>query len=156
MKPMRSPSPTANWPLLFSEETADLVIDAEIKQSNNNNITKDDLSIIRKLIDSGVDINLQGKGGITALIAASKAGKLDVVKFLVAAGANVNLQTESGFTALMVAAGDGNLEIVKVLVHAGADSSLKNKQGLTALMLASKKNYTEIITFLQGAEVKLS
>jgi ankyrin repeat protein len=84
------------------------------------------LDLIKKLLDSGANPNLQLKlfppyrslrddrgadtllgVGTTPLLRAAKAGDLPAMKLLLAHGAHVELPTASGVTPLMAAAGNG-------------------------------------------------
>ena len=75
-----------------------------------------DLSIIKLLIDSGIEINAQDKNGYTALMEATISGNYETVKLLIESGADINIKNEDGKTALDWAATE---EIKEVLRKAG-------------------------------------
>lgn len=55
------------------------------------------------LIEAGASVDLVTKSGNTAMMDASRAGKVDLVNFLLEKGAAMNLETQLGRTPLMVA-----------------------------------------------------
>ena len=57
-------------------------------------IRKNNVKSIKKLIASGIDVNLQNDGGNTALILASIRNNSELVKLLIDAGADVNIQNK--------------------------------------------------------------
>lgn len=72
-----------------------------------------DFDEIRRLLDSGVDINTSNVDGLTALHQACIDNNLDLVKFLLDCGANANVQDNEGWTPLHAAANCGYLELTK-------------------------------------------
>ncbi len=58
--------------------------------------------IVKLLITSDADVNIQGYYGITALIEAADNGYTEIVEMLISEGADVNVQTNFfGSTALI-------------------------------------------------------
>jgi len=110
---------------------------------------------VKRLIETGCDVNAQGKHRSTALMRAMWKGQIDIVKLLIDKGADVNAQTKSGHTALMTASHYGHTEVVKLLIKAGADVNARSKLGFTALMRASTYRHTEVAKLLikEGANV---
>lgn len=70
-------------------------------------------SVVRYMLDRGVDVNAKDSAGNTALIAAATAGQWEMTDLLLKAGADVNAVNSSGNTALMGAVAKGNIEITK-------------------------------------------
>jgi ankyrin repeat protein len=95
-----------------------------------NIIASQDISDLRNILETGVDINVPG-GGTTALSVAVNTGNIDVVKLLLDYGANVNIQDINGFTVIFSAAIKN--DILKLLITAGADVNIQDKYGKTAL-----------------------
>ena len=62
-----------------------------------------------KLLDSGIDINLQNEEGWTALHVAAEQGQLRMVNYLLARGADPNIKTKTGRTAYDVSEGYGEV-----------------------------------------------
>lgn len=62
-----------------------------------------------RLLDSGIDINLQNEEGWTALHVAAEQGQLRMVSYLLARGADPNIKTKAGRTAYDVSEGYGEV-----------------------------------------------
>jgi ankyrin repeat protein len=107
-----------------------------------------DADRVNELIESGADVNVRNKNGVTTLFTAAENGYLDIVQALLEAGANVNAEHADGMTALHVAAQNGHTDTVKALLEAGADVNAEHADGLTALWIASQKGYTDIVKAL--------
>jgi len=97
---------------------------------------KGDLKAIQLFLNAGIDCNAQGVTGITALMAASKYGRLDVVNKLLEQKVNVDAHDKQGVTALMLAAENNHVEIVQLLLKKNADPNVEDQTGWTALMKA--------------------
>ncbi len=107
--------------------------------------------LIKKLLEAGANVNHQGYGGWTALMAASDNGQIEAVRALLAAGADVNLQNKKGRTALMYASENGHTEIVRLLLENGAKVNYQDDHRWTALILADSKGHVEIVRLLKAA-----
>ncbi|MCY1457811.1 Ankyrin repeats (many copies) [compost metagenome] len=67
-------------------------------------ITKNDVSLLKKITDLKVDINAKNKDGLTALHRAAMTSKDDaILKYLVSAGAKKDISTEFDETAYALA-----------------------------------------------------
>lgn len=104
-----------------------------------------DVATVRRLLDSGVDINYHSKDkqatGRTALSEAAIQGHLEVVRLLLERGANLDWQDRAvGFTPLGWAANEGHESIVEALLEAGADPNVPTPEFLhTPLMAAAQR-----------------
>ena len=58
---------------------------------------------LRLLLDLGADVNLQRSDGVTALMCAVNAQRIDAVRMLLDAGADPNLEDSHGRTAAQIA-----------------------------------------------------
>lgn len=96
---------------------------------------------VKKLIDSGANINEPDSNGVTPLMHAICYRKPDVAKYLIESGADIKVKDKQGYDALLYAVSyateDGRLEIVKILIDKGAYLESKDLLGLTPLALAS-------------------
>ena len=100
-----------------------------------------DLELIEDILtySLAVDVNVQTKGGWTALMHAAVWGKEKLVEmFLNHPQIDVNVQDEKGNTALMFAArGEDERTIELLLNHPGIDVNVQDKWGRTAWSLAT-------------------
>jgi ankyrin repeat protein len=114
----------------------------ELKKAVDNNDTEE----VRRLIDSGADVNAATPEGVTPLMNASGFGNKEAVEMLIAKGADVNARTKSNWTALMAAALSGQKEIIEILLAAGADPAVKDiVTNKTAADVAQEKNHKDIV-----------
>ena len=90
----------------------------------------------RRLLDAGVDVDLPGPGGRTALMVAAEHGRTETLVLLLRAGAAIDLGDSGGMTALMHAARHGHGDAVRRLVDAGADVAIRSRTGTSALLEA--------------------
>lgn len=80
-----------------------------------------DMTLVKELLDEGIDVNSRDWDKLTAIIAASSRGHLTLVKFLLSQGADVNAADKDSITALMEASILGDVTLAKFLVDAGAE-----------------------------------
>ncbi len=123
----------------------------------NRASSKGDLSMVKKLISEGADINATDNSGRTALVEAAWAGHNAIVKFLIEKGADINTGDKAGYTALMRASEEGRDAIVATLVQKGADVNASGKvRGTTALMLAAERGHIKILEMLLEHDAKIN
>ena len=104
---------------------------------------------MRALLAAGAAVNAADHvGGWTALIWASKYGRLKTTRVLLAAGANVNAANQDFNTALTIASGLGYVEVVRALLAAGASVNAGTVFSETALMKASHCGSVEVVRAL--------
>ena len=84
-----------------------------------------DLDLVKKLVEKGIDVNCVDTWGFHPIHFASKKGDkaIEIVKYLVSRGATVNCISQFGIRPIHAACerGDKALELVKFLVMCGAD-----------------------------------
>ncbi|MEJ2246218.1 MAG: ankyrin repeat domain-containing protein [Acidobacteriota bacterium] len=141
-------------------------------------VTSGDIAEVRRLLDTGVDINPTTDNEATPLILASRNGHTEIVRLLLDAGANANanpfkytphrdwevsytptallpmiLQSEISYdaTALHAASQNGHIEIVRLLLEAGAKVDAQGNDDATALHAASQNGHAEIVKLLLEA-----
>lgn len=86
---------------------------------------RDNLEIVKTLIDNGADVNNAAeKSGRTLLHEAAWIGNLNLVKYLISLDkrCNINAKTYDGYTAFDLARSRGRWSIVVELATAGANS----------------------------------
>ncbi|KJV54693.1 ankyrin repeat family protein [Orientia chuto str. Dubai] len=122
--------------------------------AKNNQLTE-----LKELIKTGVDLNSFVDGCYTTLHHAVKENNLDAVNLLIDAGADLNVKSKvGGFTALYIAAFMINLSAVKLLINAGADPNIKDDQNkITSLHCAALGSDSNIVKslILAGANLNI-
>ena len=103
---------------------------------------------VLSLIQAGVDVNVQDKNGMTALMIASQTDHVELVVKLTEAGANINIQNNSGDTALICATKEGKINCVHKLIELGANVNIRGHNGRTALFHACAEENTEYLEAL--------
>lgn len=128
---------------------SDLLIDA----AGDN-----DLTLIRKLLARGADVNTNDQSGTqTPLISAITNGHVEAVELLVSQpSCNVNMETSDGYTALIWASIYFNTSIVTTLLQHGADLDHETKTGKTALIAAALFGEANAVRMLVEAGAKVN
>ncbi len=109
------------------------------------------LLAVKTLIKANADVNAAAKNGVTALMAASRAGDVAIVKELLDAGAALHDADGKGRTALMAAVSSGSVPLVQLLLERGADPKAVALDGATALSLAKRGKSPEMVRLIQRA-----
>jgi ankyrin repeat protein len=99
-------------------------------------LRQDDLSMVKKLIDWGADVNLQIGQFTTALHSASFFNSPGVIDTLIQAGAELNVENIKGKTPASIAAEQGSNEALLKLIEHGVTLDKPNKQNLPPLFIA--------------------
>ena len=98
------------------------------------------LDTIKRLLDSGVDVNLSGPTGddwdATPLQHAILQRQPAAVRLLLDRGADLSRGAGGSLTPLFLAAGDTDSVILKLLLAHGADPSVEDENGATPLSRA--------------------
>ncbi|CAL1537866.1 unnamed protein product, partial [Lymnaea stagnalis] len=97
---------------------------------------------LRILIDSGADVNLITKDGLSPIHQCMKYSMHGQgLTMLLDNGADVNMEDEAGNNVLMAALHIGcSTGLIERLITARADVNHRNKEGLTPLMLVSQRS----------------
>lgn len=128
------------------------------------------LSVVRRLVQAGTDVNGTNENGETPLMGAAREDEFSTAEFLIQNGANVNAATpERGWTPLLLAAREGADQLIRLLLEKGADlnaraafqeiningdhspSILTNYSDATALLIAVEENEPESVELLLAA-----
>ena len=108
--------------------------------------------VLQAIVESGVDVNITNKNGVTALMKAFRRGNIDAISVLLHAGADRNSVDGNGNTLFHYAV-DGNCskETLQAIVESGIDVNATNKNGVTPLMKASRRGNIDAISVLLHA-----
>ena len=112
---------------------------------------KADLAMVKRLVKSGLDINIKGEKELTALHLTAyygQASHIRVAKWMLANGADVSLEDYKGNTPLDVAKSRGNKEIAKIIEEAASNSVTdRNKQQGGRRLIDGGTGVSEVINF---------
>jgi len=98
-----------------------------------NAILDDDISKIKELLTSGVDINIKDKNGRTPLINSIIEKKIEVIKLLINNNSDINVQDNDGLSALHFAVRCKLLNICELLIKNNAFVDIQDNHGNTPL-----------------------
>ena len=108
------------------------------------------LSMCKKLLKEGADINAATPEGWTALHLAATFASKEVVQLLLSKGANVDTRDKLvGFSPLCQAASEGRKEIVEILLAGGADINISDMSNQTPLIHATVNKHKEVAEILR-------
>ena len=123
--------------------------DDDLENNIIDQVIDGDIDKIKKLINSGVNLNEVNRNGKTPLIIAIEQDKPEIAELLIKSGADVNLaETEFGKTPLFCAissigwVNEGTsmyaefLSLIKTLIKSGADVNKATYNGLTSISIA--------------------
>ena len=112
---------------------------------------KADLAMVKRLVKSGLDINIKGEKELTALHLTAyygQASHIRVAKWMLANGADVSLEDYKGNTPLDVAKSRGNKEIAKIIEEAASNSVTdRNKPQGGRRLIDGGTGGSEVINF---------
>ncbi|WP_028329955.1 ankyrin repeat domain-containing protein [Brachyspira alvinipulli] len=109
-----------------------------------------DLPKIKRLLESGVNINSKDFSNKTPLMYAAEDGAIDTIDYLIRNGANINDIDVRGDSALIIALKNNNVKASKLLIEKGANLYIKNEDDKDALSIASDIDSKEMIEFIKN------
>jgi ankyrin repeat protein len=117
-------------------------------------IKANDVTAVRAVLATRVDVNAVQPDGTTALHWAVDRDAAEIVQLLIRAGANVKATNRYGATPLWLAALNGNAATIGMLLEAGADVAARSAEGETALMVAARTGTLDAVNTLlaRGAD----
>ena len=101
-------------------------------------VERGDHAAVRMLISQHMDVNAARSDGITPLLAAVHADRVDIADTLLRAGAGASTADRYGVTPLYLACVNGNAEMIRRLLDGGADPNGVDPGGETPLMTAAR------------------
>ena len=115
---------------------------------------RNNVSMVYRLIELGVDVNKKNDYGFTHLISVLAQRNRQMFNLLIDNGADVNLCREKD-SPLMIAVLKGDEYFVKKLIEKGANLNLQDKIGRTALMIAVERGNSKATKILleNGANI---
>ena len=114
-----------------------------------NAVRRNNIELVKLLLDHGADINTRDKKGYTALIIATQYKYIVIIRLLLDRGADPNISSVYGDTPLIYASFGGRTDIVRLLLRYGADPNIQNRYGETALDKAVQFEYDDIAELIQ-------
>ncbi|CUS08269.1 unnamed protein product [Tuber aestivum] len=127
------------------------LLNAAIKTENE--------TVIRVLLECGVDPETRGASMRTPLVEAAKSGQANMVQLFVGRdNVDINSQDVQGGTALWYAASCGHHEIVEVLLgDTRTDANARDVESWTPLQVAASQGYAMVVkTLLDDERVEIN
>jgi len=109
---------------------------------------KDNIDLMGKLIEYGVNISNRLFNGCTALIISCIFGQEKFFQFLIDQNIDVNVPNSENWTALMVASQNCQLKMIQQLLQQNANTNYQNNYQETALIIACKEGHFEVVNKL--------
>jgi ankyrin repeat protein len=103
---------------------------------------------LRRLVQSGADVNLRQTDGATALHWAAYYGDAGMALLLLEAGADASAANREGSTPMWLAASQGNAAMISALLEGGADANEQLPLGRRPLMLAARSGHVDAVRAL--------
>jgi len=116
---------------------------------------KNQLDIVKKLLEEGANPNTQDHAGWTPLHEAVSSIRVDIATLLLKYGANPSVpSSDERLTALHEAVTSEDIDMITVLVAHGADRDIKDSLGISPRHLAEDKS-EEVRTALEKTKVEV-
>lgn len=118
-------------------------------------LDNEDITLVKHLIEKGVNINAQDATGRTALAICTQYGCEVLVKLLLEKGADPNIADLHQTTALHIAVQPWSQRLVGALLAGGADVNAQDADGRTVLHLAAMKDMSSLLSVVlkRGADI---
>ena len=119
-------------------------------------ITAGHATLLRLLLDRGVDIEVKDKNGQTPLHRAAEVGNEAVVRLLLDKNAKTEEKDHWRRTALHWAAIEGHEPVARLLIDHWASTDTDDGAGMMALQLAAQKGHLNVVRLLfdKGVDVE--
>lgn len=118
------------------------------------------LSVVRKLIENGANVNASNRDALTPLMAAAAEGEYETVSYLLDVGADIEATSSSlDWTPLLLAAKEGESSVVRLLLEKGADTeasctyrSINYSEDEDLTLISFYKNATPLMIAIEEDE----
>ncbi|OKL56722.1 hypothetical protein UA08_08034 [Talaromyces atroroseus] len=111
-------------------------------------VERNQYSVVKFLLEGGVNVDAKSINGQTALMIAAEGGHVEITSLLFHHNASLEIHSETGNTALILATTSGKLNVVELLVNKGADVNAIGFRGKTALMAATLNRNLPLVKYL--------
>jgi formylglycine-generating enzyme required for sulfatase activity/ankyrin repeat protein len=112
-------------------------------------IKDNDLDLVKKYIDNGVDINAKEiDTSLTPLHVAAMYNNEEIAKIIIKNGADIDPKDKRGIAPLRYVVNNNNIEMVKYLINHGANVNARDFKGHTSLRAASQLGFLSIVELL--------
>lgn len=105
--------------------------------------------MVQRLIDRGIDTDIQNEGGKTALHVAVDNGHTEAGESLVTNGAALNIQDNSGAVPLFKLVYRNDVELAQLMVENGADPTIESNGGVSPLDIATEIDADDMVEILR-------
>jgi len=113
------------------------------------------VQVIKILLDSGVNPNINDKDGNPILLLMARRGNLEMIKLFIEHNGDIHLKDQTLKNALHFSAFYGHFELTKYLVSVGVNYKAESNRGKTPLKLAEEQGSPpELVSFLREVEKK--
>ena len=109
----------------------------------SNAASTGNLAEVKRLIETGADVNAIDSFGSYPLHDAARFGQDEVCQVLISAGANVNATGFEEQSTLHYAAMGGNPNTISLLIEKGANANAVNEYGATPLVMAIRRHASD-------------
>lgn len=118
-------------------------------------IKKNNTTLVKFLLDNGIDVNSKDNKGNTLLHIACENGQSSMIDELNNYLPNVDLQNNDGNTPLHLAVLNNNLNCVQKMITLNANKEIKNNRKKTPLTFSIEKDFKPIYDYLvsNGSQV---
>ncbi|XP_077019760.1 ankyrin repeat, SAM and basic leucine zipper domain-containing protein 1 isoform X2 [Tamandua tetradactyla] len=122
-------------------------------------LTMGDISLVKKLLDSGISVDSSFRYGWTPLMYAASVANVELVRVLLDRGANASFKKDKQTILITACSARGTeeqiLKCVELLLSRNADPNVACRRLMTPIMYAARDGHPQVVAVLvaHGAEV---